>query len=135
MTKRVCIMLVVFLMASVAIAQDVPTVQDLNVDDELAEIDSTMSSIPDTLDDGIIPDETATQLFSYMKWLFSDTSANELLGATLAPILINFYVLLVIAFTFTAMWLTIRALVLAWRLVLFIIEWIIRILELIPFVQ
>lgn len=132
---RLFLVLSLLLFASSVLAQEVPTVQDLNIDSELAEINETVGDIPDVIDPEIIPAETATQLFSYMKWLFSDNSANELLGPTLAPLLINFYVLLTIAFFFTTIWLTIRALVLAWRFILFVVEWIIRFIELIPVIQ
>jgi len=128
--------LLIFIVSQVAIAQfEIPSVEDLSVDQEIGEINSTLDSIPDTLDNDLIPNETATQLFSYMKWLLSETSAQELAGETLAPILINLYVLLALAFTFAAIWLTIRILVLSWRLILFIIGWIIRLIELIPFFQ
>lgn len=127
--------LVIFLIANIAMAQELPTVQELNVDGTLGEINTTMETIPDALDDEIIPNETATQLFSYMKWMFSDTAANELLGQTLAPIGLELYALLVIAITFTLMWLTIRMLVLSWRLLLFIVGWIIKLVELIPIFQ
>ena len=114
-------------------AQEVPGIEDLNVDDTLADVQGTADSLPDELPDDVITTETATQLFGYVKWLFSDLSARELVGETLAPILLNLYVLLVIAITFTMLWITIRLAVFAWRFILFIIGWIIRLIELIPF--
>lgn len=132
--KYLCV-LIIFLVSQLAIAQELPEIEDLSVDQEISEVNSTLDSIPDRLDDELIPTETATQLFSYMKWLFSENVAQELLGETLAPILLNLYLLLLIAITFVTLWLTIRILVLGWRLILFIIEWIIRFIELIPFFQ
>jgi hypothetical protein len=127
--------LLIFIVSQLALAQDIPSVEDLSVDQEFGGINSSLDSVPDRLDDDLIPTETATQLFSYIKWAFSDSSANELVGVTLAPILLNLYLLLLLAVTFTILWLTIRMLILGWRLILFIIGWIIRLIELIPFFQ
>lgn len=135
MIQKYFYVLIIFMFSQIVIAQDIPSVQDLSVDQEIGEVNSTLDSIPDRLDDELIPNETATQLFSYMKWLFSETVAQELLGETLAPILLNLYLLLLLAFTFVTMWLTIRIFVLGWRLILWIVGWIIRLIELIPFFQ
>jgi hypothetical protein len=135
MIKIYFVFLILLIASQVVLSQEVPTVEDLNIDDVIGESQNTLDSIPNSLDDDLIPNETATQLFSYMKWFFSDTSARELAGDTLAPILINLYLYLFIAFTFATLWLTIRMLVLGWRLTLFIVGWIIRLLELIPFIQ
>lgn len=135
MYRKVILIILILISSQIAIGQEMPGVTDLNIDSEYAEAVSTTDSLPDALDDDVLQDETATQLFSYMKWLFSDNSAQELVGVTLAPILLNLYILLGLAFTFTALWLTIRFLVWTWRLILFVVKWIIRFLELIPFAQ
>ena len=133
--KQLLYVLAIFVMSFVSFGQELPDVEDLNVDTQIGEINSTVDSIPDTLDNELIPNETATQLFSYMKWMFNENTANELLGQTLAPLGIELFVLLLLAFTFTLLWLTIRMLVLTWRLILFIIGWIIKLIELIPFFE
>lgn len=79
----------------------------------------------------LIQNESATQLMSYAKWMFSDVSARELLGETLAPIGINLYLLLTLIVFLTIAWATLRIATLIFRFVLFIVREILRIL---PFV-
>lgn len=132
--KKIMLVLL-FVCSSVAIAQELPSVGDLGVDQKLGEIETSVDNLPDTLDPDLTPDETATQLFSYMKWLFQPSSASELLGETLAPIGLELYALVLLALTYVILWLTIRALVLTWRFFLFIVSWVIKLIELIPVFQ
>jgi len=129
---RTILLILILISSAVISAQEIPGVTELGVDSEYSEAVGATDSLPDQLDDDVLTTETATQLFSYMKWLFSPTSARELVGETLAPILLNLYLLVLIAFTFTALWLTIQLIVWTWRLILFVVKWIIRIIELIP---
>jgi len=133
MIKQLLLTLILFVFAGTAFTQDIPQIEDLNIDSTLADTQTAFDNLPDQLDEELLPAETATQFFGYIKWIFANS--DELVGATLAPILNSLYVILFTAFTFTTMWLTIRMLVLGWRLMLFIFEWVIRLLELIPFFQ
>lgn len=126
--------LIIFMMTQASFAQnEIPPMGDLNAIETLAESQAGVDSLPDTLDDKLIPQETATQLFAYMKWVFA--SSDELVGTTLAPILDDFYNLIFIIFSFVVMWLAIRLAILGWRIMLFILEWIIRLVELFPVLQ
>jgi hypothetical protein len=133
MIKQLLLTLILFVFAGTAFTQDIPQIEDLNIDSTLADTQTAFDNLPDQLDEELLPAETATQFFGYIKWIFANS--DELVGATLAPILNSLYVILFTSFTFTTMWLTIRMLVLGWRLMLFIFEWVIRLLELIPFFQ
>lgn len=125
----------IFLLSYGVLAQDIPSVESLGIDQVIAESRNTLNTLPDQLDDDMMPAETATQLFAWLRWIFSDTGARELFGSTLAPIAINLYVMLGIVVSFTVLWLTIRALVLAWRFIMWVADWIIKLFELIPFVE
>lgn len=129
---RYLIVILILFASHMVFAQEVPGIEDINVNDTLAESQNTVDSLPDTLDPDLIPAETATQLFGYIKWIFSENSARELAGNTLAPIFINLYVYLVLGFSFAVIWLILMLAVFTWRFVLFIIRWIIRLIELIP---
>lgn len=101
----------------------------------LATAVANVNSLPDDLSrpngTSLIPDETATQLFGFAKWLFSDAAARELLGDTLAPIGINLYILLSIVVVLAVVWVTLKIAVLIIRFVQYAAGWILRIL---PFV-
>lgn len=66
----------------------------------LATAVDNINALPDdpTFINGVplLPDDTATQLFSYLKWVFSSNSAREMLGETLAPIALPLWTLLLI---------------------------------------
>lgn len=101
----------------------------------LATAVANVNSLPDDLTSNngtsLIPNETGTQFMSYAKWMFSDTSARELLGNTLAPIGINLYILLTLIVFLAIAWATIRIALLIYRFVQYIVR---EILRLLPFV-
>lgn len=120
-----------------------PDIQIISVDDvphsEIYNYLSTsvahVNSLPDDLtsDNGtsLIQNESATQLMAYTKWLFSDQSARELLGETLAPIGINLYLLLRLVIFMSIAWAAIRIATLIYRFVQYLVREILRVL---PFV-
>lgn len=77
----------------------------------------------------LIVDETATQLFSYAKWLFSTTAANETLGPTLAPIGVNIFAILTMLVFLAIAWVTVKIFSLIFRFVMYAINWIVRIVR------
>jgi hypothetical protein len=93
-----------------------------------------VNSLPDEINKGngqsLLADETATQMMSYAKWLFSPTSAQELLGATLAPIGINLFLLLTLLIFMAIAWTTIKIAVMIFKFVQWIVRWV---LEIMPF--
>jgi hypothetical protein len=131
---RYLTLMVLFVVVGVSYAQlpEIPQIDDTGIDEQIGQANQLSEGIPD-IDPDLIPNETATSLFSYMKWMFSDTSAKELVGETLSPILINLYVWFLIAITFTTIWLIVRFVIFLWRFVLWVISWIIKLVELIPF--
>lgn len=104
------------------------------VHDWLVEAVDNVNSLPDDLTQvngtSAVADETATQLFSYMRWMFSGASAREILGETLAPIGLNLYILLFMSVVLAAAWVTVRIVALLLRFVIFVIR---RIIDVIPF--
>ena len=80
-----------------------------------------------------IPSVDLTQLFGYAKWLFSASTAQELFGRTLAPLAINVFIVLVLAISYSAIWLLINIIVLIIKVVMWIVRLIIQMIELIPF--
>lgn len=93
-----------------------------------------VNSLPDEINKGngqsLLADETATQMMSYAKWLFSPTSAQELLGNNLYPVGINLFLLLTMLIFLAIAWTTIKIAVMIFRFVQWIVRWI---LEIIPF--
>lgn len=84
----------------------------------------------------VVPDTSgAVQLFGYIKWLFSPTSAQETMGKTWAPFLINVYVIFVIVVTMTGIYILINLIVLMMKFTMWIYSWILKLVELVPFVQ
>lgn len=123
---------------------DIPETEIITVDDvphtEIYNYLSTavahVNTLPDTLTtDGngtdLVQSESATQLFGYAKWMFSGTSARELLGETLAPIGLNLYGLLTLIIFMAIAWGTIRIALLIYRFVYYLVREILRVL---PFV-
>lgn len=97
---------------------------------------AAVNSLPDDLSmdnngTSLLPAETATQLMGYAKWMFSGTSANELLGATLAPIGIELYILLTMIVFMAIAWITVKIALMIFNFVQYIVAWILRAL---PFV-
>lgn len=108
----------------------------LHLEDMIAYLEDVLdyiNSLPDNLTyfngTQYLPDETATQMIGYAKWLFSPTTANELLGETLAPIGINLFLLLTILVLLMITWAIVRVVVLILRFVRYVARWI---LDLIP---
>jgi hypothetical protein len=101
----------------------------------LATAVAEVNSMPDDLavngGTELLPNESATQLFSYGRWLFSGSSATELLGETLAPIGINIYVYLTIMVVLTSAYFTIRVAALIIRFVQYVVGWVLKV---IPFI-
>ena len=92
-----------------------------------------VNSLPDhiTENEGIdyVPNETATTLFGYAKWLFSYNTAQELLGVSLAPMAVMLYYILGLVIILAIAWVTIKIVILILRFVQYIARWII---DLIP---
>jgi hypothetical protein len=101
----------------------------------LATAVAEVNSMPDDLavqgGTELLPNESATQLFSYGRWLFSGSSATELLGETLAPIGINIYVYLTIMVVLASAYVTIRIATLIIRFVQYVVGWVLKV---IPFI-
>jgi len=76
----------------------------------------------------IVPNDTATTMFGYAKWLFSGNSANELLGVSLAPVAMNLYVVLIIIVIIMSVMMTVRVVSLIIRFVTFIINWALKLI-------
>lgn len=93
---------------------------------------ANVNSLPDDISKGngqaLFNEETATQIFGYAKWLFSTTSANELLGETLAPIGINLFALLTLVIFMAIAWTFLRIAVFIFRLVQYVARWIAEII-------
>lgn len=84
----------------------------------------------------VVPDTSgATQIFGYVKWLFSANSAQEILGRTFAPFGINVFVVFMIVVSMTGIYILINLIVLIVKFVMWIYSWILRLIELIPFFQ
>lgn len=78
----------------------------------------------------LIPSDNGAQIFGYVKWLFSGASADELLGRTLSPIGVRFFLLLIIQFALTVIFFITNFIAILLR----VANWIIRfILQFIPF--
>lgn len=103
--------------------------------ESMATAAANVEQMPDDI--RIAPDGTnlldtanVATLFGYVKWLFSDNSAREIFGNTLAPLWILFFVILTINIVLTTVYF------LVWFVVLIVrgIVWIInQILKFIPF--
>jgi hypothetical protein len=106
-----------------------------DINDLLSTAVAYVNSLPDdiTAPSGIslIPDETATQLFGWAKWLFSADSANESLGLTLAPLALTLMVLLTLVVSMAIAYTTLKIAVFIYRLVTYVIQWI---LKFVPFI-
>lgn len=90
-----------------------------------AEINELPGSI-----DNYVPDVDGTDLFGYMKWAISCTSAQELVGQTLSPIICHAMVGFSLNIFLATIFLSFRLI----RLLLKIITWIVsNILKIIPF--
>ena len=90
---------------------------------------ANVNAAPADLAGGYVPDETANQLFGYAKWMFSDASARELLGNSLAPIGMNVYILLGLTLFIGGAYASIRIGVLFIRFAQHLLRWI---MEFIP---
>ena len=76
-----------------------------------------------------------TPLFSYMKWLFSANSAQELLGPTLAPLGLNLFVLFLITVIMITVYLLIFVISIMMKFAWWIINNILRLIEAIPVIE
>ncbi len=79
----------------------------------------------------LVPDNDNSLLFSYAKWLFSTNTAYELLGQTLAPFAINFFLLLMMLVALTILWFIIVFLVLLFRFIMWVVRLILQFLEIV----
>lgn len=146
MWARVSIIVAMLLLTLPALAQlPPPTAQPTLIVPTVPvqEINNTFTGAADQLNElptditkpsgqSILPTSDPTILFGYVKWLFNYSTAAELLGARLAPLGMSFYSLIIIAFTFTTLYMVLNALVLTIRFVIWIISLIMRLIELIP---
>lgn len=82
----------------------------------------------------VVPNAEAAPLFSYIKWLFSYNSAQELLGPTLAPLGVNMFVILTIVMLLFGIYLVVNLITLILRFVIWIMSIIWKVLQLIPFI-
>lgn len=140
---RLLLILVLLFVSLATQAQDIPQVNipdfnaiaegnDFDLVAQMTDVLNQIQSLPDDIFEEVgIESETATQLFSYAKWLFSANSANELLGPTLAPIGIYLYTVLGATILLAISWAIIRIALLIFRFVYFIIREVLRV---IPFV-
>jgi len=117
---------------------DVPDVNsiaegnDFDLVEQMTEVLTQIQNLPSDIYTEVgIETETATQLFGYAKWMFSNSSARELLGPTLAPIGIYLYTVLRVIVILAVSWASIRIALLIFRFVYFVIREILRV---IPFV-
>lgn len=78
----------------------------------------------------LIPSPDVSQLFAWAKWLFSLSTAQELLGQTLAPIGISLFIVMNFVIILTAIYFLINLIVLIVKAVIWIIN---QILKIIPF--
>lgn len=84
----------------------------------------------------VIPNTSgAIQMFGYIKWLLSPASIQELMGKTLAPLGVNVFVVFVITITMAGLYIAINMIVLIVRGVMWVYSWIIKLIELIPFIE
>jgi hypothetical protein len=128
LSKLSLIITALFISISIAYAQEIPM-------DQLDDFQDVDVTTPDDLSGVELPNETGTQLFSYAKWLFSPNSAREILGETLAPLAVDIFSYLGILISLAIIWAGIKVAVLAIKFLLFIADWIRKIIELIPFIQ
>ena len=128
MLLRLSLIVVLLLSATSIFAQDIPI-------DVLGEIDGANVTAPPDLSSVGLPNETGLQLFSYAKWLFSPAATRELLGETLSPIALNLYAYLGIVIALAVIGASVKVATLALKFLLFIADWIRKIIELIPFIQ
>lgn len=135
MLFRVSTVLVLLLLAIPILAQELPILPEELPIDVLGEIGNAEVNAPPDLSSVGLPEETGTQLFSYAKWLFYPSTAQELLGETLAPIAINLYVYLGIVIALAIIGAAIKTATLALKFLLFIADWIRKLIELIPIIQ
>lgn len=79
----------------------------------------------------IIPDTAgATQMFGYIKWLFSLNTAQELMGKTLAPFGVNVFIIFTLITVMTALYFLVNFIVLIVKGIIWVIN---QVLKLIPF--
>lgn len=101
----------------------------------LATAVAEVNTLPDDLSDvngvNIVPDESATQLISYSKWLLSPATLNEIVSPKFSPIAVNVYILLMLYVVGFSTWLTVKMVTTLIKFVQYIVSWLLRI---IPFV-
>jgi hypothetical protein len=82
----------------------------------------------------VVPSADATPLFSYIKWLFSLNTAQELLGPTLAPLGIQLFIIMTIVILLAGLYLVVNLITIIIRFVIWILTLIWKLLQLIPFI-
>jgi len=124
---------------------DTPTITPTSYgsvpDEELSNLMATQASNTNTLPDdishpignqSIVQDVDLTPLFSYVKWLFSANTAQELLGPTLAPLGLSIFTLFLITVIMIAVYLVVFAITIGIRFYWWITNNILRLVEAIP---
>lgn len=82
----------------------------------------------------LIPNSNPAEVFSYAKWLFSYSSAEELMGRTLAPVGMSLFVLFTIMVSNVIVQMIIRIVTPILKIVVWIIFRIIDVIKLLPFI-
>lgn len=82
----------------------------------------------------VVTTTSAKPLFSYIKWLFSYNSAQELLGPTLAPLGMSLFIMMTIGILLAGIYLVVNLITLIIRFVIWILNLIWKMLQLIPFI-
>ena len=112
----------------------VVTVPRSELNQSMATAAAEVNRLPDEIQrpagQSIIPSADVAQIFGYAKWLFSLSTAQELLGQTLAPIGMELYIIFFFVVILTAIWFAINLLVLIIKGVTWVIN---QILKIIPF--
>ena len=149
MFNRLCAVVLLLLIAGTSYAQtDTPTptitptpavtlvltVPRSEMYQSMATAAASVNQLPDEIrrpgGQSLVAQPDVSQLFGYIKWLFSLNTAQELLGPTLAPIGASLYIVMYFVVILTAIWFLMNLIVLIVKAVIWVIN---QILKIIPF--
>lgn len=82
----------------------------------------------------LIPNSNPAEVFSYVKWLFSYSTAEELMGRTLAPVGMSLFLLFTLMVSHVVVQMLIRLVTPILKIVVWIVYRIIDVIKLIPLV-
>lgn len=143
MWAKTAALLLVLLLSVPALAQTATptdvTVPSGELDSQMATAAASQNNLPTDITrpqsgPALVPATSAVPLFSYVKWLFSYSTAQELMGETLAPLGVELFILLTISILLSGVYLVVNLIVLLIRFVVWIYSIIIKIIGLIPFI-